>query len=311
MTRLNDLELFVSTAKSGSLSSAARQLGISPATASASLKRLEDSLGGKLFVRSTRSQRLTVEGEVFLEHCQLALQALTDGRSAVSNGLSVVQGMLQISLPSDLGRNVVLPLIDEFQSRHPLLQLRLHCSDRVADVYRQPVDIALRYGEQPDSRLIALPIAPANRRALCAAPSYLQRFGTPAQPSDLLEHNCLTYQLSDQLHNRWVFSRDGISTSVQVRGDRTSDDGEIVRRWAVAGHGIVYKSALDVISDLREGRLVRLCDKWDTEPAPLNLICTDRRQLNPAVQLLRAFLVEKMANHVSQSDDNYSISVKT
>lgn len=300
MTRLVDLELFVSTAESGSLSSAARQLGLSPATASASLKRLEETLGGRLFVRSTRSQRLTVEGEVFLEHCQQALQALNDGRAAVSTGLAVIQGILQLSLPSDLGRNVVLPLIDDFQSRHPLLQIRVHCSDRVADVYRQPVDIALRYGEQPDSRLIALSIAPSNRRVLCAAPSYIERFGTPLQPSDLAEHNCLIYQLSDQFHNRWTFSRDGTDMSVQVRGDRTSDDGEIVRRWAVAGHGIAYKSALDVTTDLREGRLVELCCEWHTEVAPLNMICTDRRQLNPAVQLLRAFLVEKLAVHASQ-----------
>ena len=303
MTRLIDLELFVSTVESGSLSSAARRFGMSPATASASLKRLEETLGGRLFVRSTRSQRLTVEGEVFLDHCQQALQALNDGRAAVSTGLSVVKGVLQLSLPSDLGRNVLLPLIDDFQSRHPLLQIRLHCSDRVADVYRQPVDIALRYGEQPDSRLIALPIALTNRRVLCAAPSYIHRYGIPAQPSDLIEHNCLIYQLSDQFHNRWTFSRDGINTSVLVRGDRTSDDGEIVRRWAVAGYGIAYKSALDVTTDLREGRLVELCSEWNTEAAPLNLICTDRRQLNPAVQLLRAFLVEKLADHALPSRD--------
>jgi DNA-binding transcriptional LysR family regulator len=299
MMRLIDLELFVLTAESGSVSSAGRRIGISPATASASLIRLEDSLGAKLFIRSTRSQRLTVEGEVFLEHCQQALRTLNDGREAVNTGRAVIQGVLQISLPSDLGRNVLLPLIDEFQSRHPLLQIRLHCSDRVADVFRQPVDVALRYGTPPDSRLIALPIAPTNRRILCAAPSYVRRCGTPAQPSELVEHNCLTYQLSDQAHDRWTFIRDGISSSVHVRGDRTSDDGEIVRRWAVAGYGIAYKSALDVISDVREGRLIRLCEDWETEEAPLHLICIARSQLSPVIQLLRAFLVEKMAAHFS------------
>lgn len=295
--RLIDLELFVLAAESGSVSSAGRRIGISPATASASLKRLEESVGARLFLRSTRSQRLTGEGEIFLEHCQQALRTLNDGREALNAGRAVIQGVLQISLPSDLGRNVLLPLIDEFQARHSLLQIRLHCSDRVADVFRQPVDIALRYGELPDSSLIALPIAPTNRRILCAAPSYLLRYGTPAQPSELVEHNCLTYQLSDKAHDRWTFIRDGLSTSVQVCGNRTSDDGEIVRRWAVAGCGIAYKSALDVISDVREGRLIRLCQEWQTEAAPLYLICIDRRQLNPVVQLLRAFLVEKMAAH--------------
>lgn len=296
--RLIDLELFVLAAESGSVSSAGRRIGISPATASASLKRLEESVGARLFLRSTRSQRLTGEGEIFLEHCQQALRTLNDGREALNAGRAVIQGVLQISLPSDLGRNVLLPLIDEFQARHSLLQIRLHCSDRVADVFRQPVDIALRYGELPDSSLIALPIAPTNRRILCAAPSYLLRYGTPAQPSELVEHNCLTYQLSDKAHDRWTFIRDGLSTSVQVCGNRTSDDGEIVRRWAVAGCGIAYKSALDVISDVREGRLIRLCQEWQTEAAPLYLICIDRRQLNPVVQLLRAFLVEKMAAYL-------------
>ncbi len=296
--RLVDLELFVLAAESGSVSSAGRRIGISPATASASLKRLEESVGARLFLRSTRSQRLTGEGEIFLEHCQQALRTLNDGREALNAGRAVIQGVLQISLPSDLGRNVLLPLIDEFQARHSLLQIRLHCSDRVADVFRQPVDIALRYGELPDSSLIALPIAPTNRRILCAAPSYLLRYGTPAQPSELVEHNCLTYQLSDKAHDRWTFIRDGLSTSVQVCGNRTSDDGEIVRRWAVAGCGIAYKSALDVISDVREGRLIRLCQEWQTEAAPLYLICIDRRQLNPVVQLLRAFLVEKMAAYL-------------
>jgi DNA-binding transcriptional LysR family regulator len=298
MMRLVDLELFVLAAESGSVSSAGRRIGISPATASASLKRLEESVGARLFLRSTRSQRLTGEGEIFLEHCQQALRTLNDGREALNAGRAVIQGVLQISLPSDLGRNVLLPLIDEFQARHSLLQIRLHCSDRVADVFRQPVDIALRYGELPDSSLIALPIAPTNRRILCAAPSYLLRYGTPAQPSELVEHNCLTYQLSDKAHDRWTFIRDGLSTSVQVCGNRTSDDGEIVRRWAVAGSGIAYKSALDVISDVREGRLIRLCQEWQTEAAPLYLICIDRRQLNPVVQLLRAFLVEKMAAYL-------------
>ena len=293
--RLIDLELFVLTAEAGSVSSAGRQIGISPATASASLKRLEESVGARLFIRTTRSQRLTVEGEVFFEYCQKALRALSEGREALNTGQSMLQGVLQISLPSDLGRNVILPMIDEFQSRHALLKIRVHCSDRVADVFRQPVDVALRYGEAIDSRLIALPIAPANRRILCAAPSYLLRYGTPTQPSELVEHNFLTYQLSDQAHNQWTFFRDGCSTSVRVCGNRSSDDGEIVRRWAVAGCGIAYKSALDVICDVREGRLVRLCAEWNTEAVPLHLICIDRRQLNPAVQLLRAFLVEKIA----------------
>lgn len=171
--------------------------------------------------------------------------------------------------------------------------MRLQFSDHVADVYSQPVDIALRYGRPPDSNLIALPIAPQNRRVLCAAPAYLERCGAPRAPAELVDHNCLAYALSSQIHDRWRFFKEGSEESIQVRGNRVSDDGDIVRRWAVAGHGIVYKSRLDVLRDLQAGNLVALCAEWQSESAPLNLMCADRRQLSPAVQLLREFLIER------------------
>jgi DNA-binding transcriptional LysR family regulator len=173
--------------------------------------------------------------------------------------------------------------------------MRLQFSDRIADVYSQPVDIALRYGRPPDSSLIALPIAPDNRRILCAAPTYLQRCGTPRTPAELVDHNCLSFALAGLIHDRWRFHRDGHEENIQVRGNRVSDDGDIVRRWALAGHGIAYKSRLDVIRELQAGSLIALCTEWQGEPAPLNLMCADRRQLSPAVQLLREFLLERIA----------------
>ncbi len=294
MNALRDLELFVSTADSGSISAAARRLDLTPAAASASLKRLERELGSRLFVRSTRSQRLTQEGEIYLQHCRLALQSLKDGRAALEAGNTNIRGVLQLSVPSDLGRNILLPWLDEFQTRHPALQLRLQFSDRLADVYSQPVDIALRYGLPPDSSLVALPIAPANRRVLCAAPAYLKRFGAPDSPAALFEHNCLSFALAGMIHDRWRFFRKGIEESVPVRGNRLADDGDIVRRWALAGHGIAYKSRLDIARELKTGSLIPLCTDWEGEPAPLNLMCADRRQLSPAVQLLREFLQERI-----------------
>ncbi|KAA3652458.1 MAG: LysR family transcriptional regulator [Proteobacteria bacterium] len=295
MNTLQDLEIFVHTADLGSLSAAARRLELTPAAASAALKRLETSLQAPLFVRSTRSLRLTAEGEVFLQHCRQALDLLADGRAAVASGRSVVRGALQLSLPSDLGRNVLLPWLDAFQRRHPALTLRLQMSDRLADVYRQPVDLTIRYGTLPDSSLVALPLVPGNRRVLCASPDYLARAGAPASPAELVGHNCLCFMLSEAVHDRWRFFRDGQETSVAVRGDRVSDDGDVVRRWALAGHGLAYKSRLDVHADLRAGRLVAVCQDWLGEPAPLNLLCADRRQLSPAVQQLRAFLMPRLA----------------
>ncbi len=295
MRALRDLQIFVRTAETGSLSAAARRLDLTPAAASAALKRLEAEMDVPLFVRSTRSLRLTSEGAVFLQHCQQALQTLADGRDAATTGRAVVRGVLQISVPSDLGRNLLLPWLDEFLAAHPQVQLRVQLADRIADVYREPVDIALRYGQPPDSNLVALPLAPDNSRVLCAAPDYLARVGAPRHPRELARHNCLCYLVGEYVHDRWRFLRGGRETTVQVAGDRVSDDGDAVRRWAVAGRGIAYKSRLDVAADLEAGRLARLCPDWEGEPAPLNLVCADRRQLNPAVRVLRQFLAERCA----------------
>ncbi len=293
MKALQDLEIFVLTSETGSLSAAARRLDLTPAATSAALKRLEAELGAALFVRSTRSLRLTPQGELFLAHCSQALATLGAGRDAIA-GDGNLQGTLQLSLPSDLGRHQLLGWLDDFQQRHPGVTLRVQLSDRMADVYRQPVDLAIRYGVPGDSSLIAVPLAADNRRILCAAPAYLQRAGMPQQPDDLRQHNCLCFQLGEQVHQRWQFFRYGVAHSVQVSGNRVSDDGAAVRHWALAGYGIAYKSALDVLPDLHAGRLVALCPPWLGEPAPLHMMCADRRLLNPVVQALRHYLGERL-----------------
>jgi DNA-binding transcriptional LysR family regulator len=292
MRMLRDMEVFVLAADTGSLSAAARRLDMSPAAASLAVKRLEDEVDAPLFLRTTRSLRLTHEGQVFLEPCRQALQLLAEGRDAALTGSATLRGVLQLSVPSDLGRNALLGWLDEFQALHPRLQLRLLLSDRLTDIYRQPVDLALRYGGLADSSLVALPVAPQNRRILCAAPAYLQRVGVPDRPEALVDHNCLCFTLGDTIHDRWQFFRGGQEVSVAVSGNRVTDDGDAVRRWALAGHGIACKSALDVADDLRAGRLVRLCREWSGEPVPFNLICADRRQISPLVQALRSYLTE-------------------
>lgn len=169
----------------------------------------------------------------------------------------------------------------------------MRISDRLADLYRQPVDIAIRYGTPNDSALVALPLAEHNRRVVCASPAYLARHGVPQAPADLRRHNCLSFVLGETLHDRWTFERDGTSTTVPIKGDRVGDDGDLVRRWALAGHGIAYKSRYDVLSDLRAGRLVELLPDYVTEPSPLYLLCVHRMLLSPAVKRMREFLQER------------------
>ncbi|BCV52631.1 LysR family transcriptional regulator [Shewanella algae] len=291
---LQDLKIFSETARQGSLSRVAQLLDLTPAATSAAIKRLEAQLNTVLFVRSTRSLRLTQEGEIFLQHCNEALNILDDGFQAIQQGQSLLKGKLQLSLPSDLGRSRLLPILDEFMERHPQVSIRVQISDRLTDIYRQPVDIVIRYGLPADSALIALPLCRQNDRVLCASPDYIARFGAPGSPEELAKHNCLCFMLADATHSRWHFQSQSGQITVQVKGDRVADDGELVRRWAVAGKGIAYKSRLDISEELRNGQLLQLCPEWRGEEAPLNMLCADRRQLSPLVIALREHLEQAL-----------------
>jgi DNA-binding transcriptional LysR family regulator len=290
MIRLDDLQIFVQTVDAGSFSGAARQLQIAPKLASSAVLRLEKELGARLFVRSTRSMQLSDEGERYLPHARAMLGALARGRQALAHDRQALSGPLKLSAPSDFGRNLLSPWLDEFQHRHPALSLHLRISDRAADLLRQPLDAAVRYGALADSSLIALPLIDDNRRALCAAPAYLARRGHPASVDDLKKHNCLRYVWSEQVHERWRFTLPEGERIVSVTGDRISDDADIVRRWAVAGEGLIYKSRLDLADDLLAGRLVEVFPSQHCDVAPLHLICTDRERLTPAIVQLRDFL---------------------
>jgi DNA-binding transcriptional LysR family regulator len=195
-----------------------------------------------------------------------------------------------MSMPSDLGRNVLLPWLDEFQAEHPLIQLQLRISDHNVDFFAEQIDVGIRYGQLADSSLISLPLAPWNRRAVCASPAYLAKYGAPETLDALSQHNCLRYVMGEQTHERWTFhTKNGVKTVV-VKGDRMSDDADVVRRWGVAGAGIIYKSRIDVMEDLKSGSLVMLFAEEVGQPAPLQMVCAHSHSLTPAVHKLRTFL---------------------
>ncbi len=294
MKALQDFDIFVRTADSGSLSAAARALDLTPAAASAALKRLEAELGAQLFVRSTRSLRLTQQGEAFLAQCRPALEALQQASQWLAHGEQALRGVLRLSVPSDLGRNVMLPWFNDFQDLHPDVSLRLHFSDSLAKVYSEPVDAAFRYGQPPDSSLVVLPIAPDNRRVLCASPAYIEKHGAPTTPKELNTHECLCFMLGEDVHDSWRFSRQGeADVTVHVGGRAVANDGDVVRRWALQGRGIAYKSRLDVVRDLAQGQLHPLCSEWQAEAAPLFMAVPSRHQLTPLLRCLADFVAER------------------
>ncbi|RMF14218.1 MAG: LysR family transcriptional regulator [Gammaproteobacteria bacterium] len=292
---IEDLELFVRTIEAGSISAAAQQMDLTPAAASAGLKRLERQLGTPLMVRSTRRLRLTEAGERFLVHCREALAALDAGRSAISAVQGKVAGRLRLSVSSDLGRNLVLPWLEEAMDQHPELALHLDVGDALSDFYADRIDVALRYGEPPDSSMVAFKVTDVER-LVCASPAYIRQHGVPDDPDALRQHNCLLYRMGERIYNQWTFhGPDGRPVTVQVRGDRESNDADIVRRWAVMGRGIVFKSVLDLAPDLIAGRLTRLLRDYPAPRGSLWLVCPGRRQVTPAVIFLRELLREKCA----------------
>lgn len=297
MVRFDDLLVFVTAADNGSLTSAARHLDVSPAVASAALKRLETELNARLLARSTRSLQLTPDGTRYLKYARNAIAEIEAGRYALAHGRQGIGGNVSISLPSDLGRNAFLEWTNEFQAKHPRVNFQFRFSDSISDMFKEPVDVALRYGRPDDSTLIVLPLVSDNRRVVCSSPEYFKRFGRPRDPHELARHNCLRFALSESVHSRWIFHREGAATAVVVSGDRVSDDAEVVHRWALQGHGVAYKSRLDVLQDLRAGRLEQVLQDYDGEVAPLSLVCTHRLILSPTINALRDFLVERIKRY--------------
>ena len=266
--------------------SSAREAGQQPAQVSAAIKRLETILNIRLFARSTRSLRLTPEGETWLPYATQMLDTLEAGLQKIQTPDDEVRGMLQIAVPSDLGRNLLLTLFRDFRQRHPALRLRLLFSDQLTDVFKDPVDVAFRYGNNDDASFISLPVAPENRRVLVASPEWIARHGEPQTLEELSQHNALIYILRGRPFDRWSLSLDGVVQQQKVSGTVMSDDAEVIRRLAIAGEGIAYKSMLDVSDDLRAGRLRRLLPRYQGDVVPLNLICPHRKQLSAAVRLL-------------------------
>ncbi|GEA50084.1 LysR family transcriptional regulator [Vibrio inusitatus NBRC 102082] len=296
MKSLHDIKVFLETAKLGSLSAAARSLDQTPAAISRTIQRLERELEVPLFIRSTRKLRLSPQGELFLPRCQQAILIFEQGIDELTEKDQELAGNINLSMPSDTGRGVVMPLIDEFLSLHPKVSVHVHLSDSYADLYEQNVDVALRIGKPEDSNMIAIPLYKENYRILCASPEYIKSHPKITDLEDLKQHNCLCFALNQKLHNRWHFIHHHSKQQlvIKVNGNRRTSDGQMVRQWALNGHGIAYKSRLDVLEDIKEGRLMTLAQEWRGEHAPLYMIFTDRSQFSGLVKTLKEFLQTRL-----------------
>ncbi|MGI1670300.1 MAG: LysR family transcriptional regulator [Neptuniibacter sp.] len=295
---LEDLNVVLKVAEFRSITAAAANLDMRTATASAALKRVESSLGVELFIRTTRQLRLSNAGERYIPQCEQALLMLKQAQQNMKDDLDVVDGELRISLSSDLGRNLVIPWLDEFVEEHPKISLKVNLSDSNIDFYRDSVDMALRYGSPTDASLYGFKICNVPG-LLCATPEYLDKHGTPGHPQELTNHNGLFYQLHDVIHDVWKFSHDETEYKIKMKGNRASNDGDLVRRWCVSGQGIAVKSCLDMSNDLLSGKVVNVMPEFKPRTTELWLVCPSRQSITPAVRLLRDHVRERSMSVLS------------
>ena len=250
------MAVFAKVVGAGSLSAAARELGLSPALVSRKLSALEARLGVRLINRTTRSLHLTDEGASYYEACSRLLAEVDEADAAVAVGRVEPQGLLRVALPASFGHLHVAPRIPDFAARYPKVRLVLSLSDRAVNVIEEGFDLAVRIAELEDSSLAARKLAP-NRRVVCASPAYLARHGTPHVPDDLVHHNVLT--TAPDLAMTWDFKDPrGKPGTVRVAGRHGCDNWEVLREWALAGLGIALKSTWDVYRHLQDGSLVEL-----------------------------------------------------
>lgn len=296
---LEDLQLVLKVAEFRSITAAAAQLDIRTATASAAVKRVEKALGVELFIRTTRQLRLSSAGEKFIPQCEQALLMLDQARQKMKDDLDIVDGELRIAVSSDLGRNLVIPWLDEFMESYPKVSLKTNISDSNIDFYRDSVDIALRYGSPNDANLYGFKICNVPR-LLCATRNYLDKHGTPKHPHELPSHNGLFYQLHETTHDVWEFSDGKTNYKIKMTGNRASNDGDLVRRWCVAGKGLAAKSCLDMSTDLLSGHVISLMPDFKPTPTELWLIFPSRQLITPTARLLRDTFRKKSTDILHQ-----------
>ncbi len=292
--RLKQIEAFVATVQKGSLTAAAQAAGVAPMMIGRRIDALEARLGVKLLLRSTRRISLTHEGSAFLEDCTRLLADLANAEASVSAGGVKASGHLRITAPGGFGRRHVAPLVPAFLAQHPEVSLSLNLSDRVIDLMNEGYDCAVRVGDLPDSSLISVRLAD-NRRRCVAAPSYLARAGAPLQPSDLMQHECLTLSSEASQSRGWAFQVDGEVQHLRPPGRLDCSDGQVLHAWCLAGLGLAWRSTWEVESDLQAGRLQEVLESHAAPPNGIYAVFPHARHLPLRVRLWIDFLKHSYA----------------
>jgi DNA-binding transcriptional LysR family regulator len=292
MDKLKAIETFVAVVQRGSLTAAAKAEGVAPAIVGRRLDGLEELLGVRLLVRTTRRITLTHEGSAYLEDCQRILTDLANAEASVSAGGVKASGHLRITAPAGFGRRHVAPLVPRFCELHPDVHVSLNLSDRVVDIAAEAYDCAVRVGDLPDSSLVSVRLAD-NRRLCVATPDYLRRRGVPRHPSELVHHDCLVLSSDASQTRGWAFQvpldppEPGMTELIHLRptGPLDCSDGQVLHAWCLAGYGIAWRSTWEVEADIASGKLVPVLEAFAAPPNGIHAVFPQRKHLPLRVRL--------------------------
>lgn len=286
MKHWSDLAFFVELLRHDSLASAAIAFDVTPPAVSRRLAALEKRLGVRLLHRSTRRMGLSAEGERYLREGENILKQLATLEASLRAGQDTPRGVLRVNASLGFGRKHVAGVVSVYQNEFPAVEVILELTDHPIDLIEGGFDLAVRFGEPPDQRLIAQRLA-RNRRILCAAPSYLSKAGPLFSPADLTRHDCLVIRQDNHTFNNWPLRNGRQETTVKVHGPVSSNDGEVVVHWALEGKGVLLRSEWDIQHELACGTLVRVLPDWAGSPADIFAVCP---QASPLPAKTREFI---------------------
>ena len=293
-----DLGFFSVLASAGSLSAAARELGITTPAVSKHLAQMEARLGVSLVNRTTRRMGMTPEGELYLEHARRILGEIDGMQELLGVSKATPKGLLRVNATLGFGRSHVAPLISRFVRQYPQVEVQLQLSVNPPALTDDAFDVCMRFGAPPDARVIARHIAP-NRRLLCASPAYLKQHGTPRTPHELARHNCIGIRQGEEAYGLWRLTsgrgKSAVTEAIKTRGNLTTNDGEIAVNWALDGHGILMRAEWDIQRHLASGRLVQVLPQCFTPDADIYAVYPQRHQLAARVRAFVDFVALSFA----------------
>jgi len=291
--QLDDLRLFCVVARNSSFSETARQLGVSKAVVSKRIALLEGAVKERLFHRTTRKVSLTAQGEIVHQWAQRIVEDVELMGEALSRERAEPSGLLRICSSTGFGRCRLAPALSELARRFPRLEIQVELLDRPVDLIDEGFQLDIRIGQVREGGVIKRRIA-RNRRILCASPAYIERFGMPQSLDELKAHRCIPIRERDQDFGRWELEGPGGVAVVKVGGPLSANNGEIVRQWAIDGHGIILRSTWDVRGELEAGRLVAVLPDY-AQPADVWAVFPSRLSVSAKLRICVEFLEDWFA----------------